>query len=66
MIELNDNNASLLLRLIEKSAQTETLKKAVFKALGRRNTKSDGFIKVYRRRDGLADRKLSLRQQGEA
>ena len=30
MIELNDNNASLLLRLIEKSAQTETLKKAVF------------------------------------
>ncbi len=30
MIELTDNNASLLLRLIEKSAQTETLKKAVF------------------------------------
>ena len=30
MIELTDNNASLLLRLIEKSAQTETLKKTVF------------------------------------
>ena len=30
MMELTDKNISLLLRLIEKSAQTETLKKAVF------------------------------------
>ena len=30
MIELNDNNASLLLRLIEKSAQAEALKKVIF------------------------------------
>ena len=30
MINLTDNNAELLLRLIGKAAQTETLKKAVF------------------------------------
>lgn len=49
MIELTDKNALSLLRLIEKSAQTETLKKAVFsKPAGDEIVKANVTLKAVR------------------
>lgn len=49
MIELTDKNALSLLRLIEKSAQTETLKKAVFsKPAGGEIVKANVTLKAVR------------------